>query len=211
MEEIKIYIFSCFYYFSVRYIFQLIGFIINVLYFILFFNLSQTKNLICSSKPRIARSICKLTGSFACDFPSLIGNSDYYGGLGGEFTISTRSETSGTIVLRHELGHNLIPVGEEYDGGYVYSGVNSASNLNKVNKWNAWLSGNTIQKEDSVLLVQEYPWYDLNNGPWIKNFIVTNENDVNEDDDSTWLLKLSLSGAEVIFIFCSPPPFSKVS
>jgi hypothetical protein len=46
------------------------------------------------------------------DFPTLIGNDDYYGGLGGEFTISTRSLTSGTIVLRHELGHNLIYVGE---------------------------------------------------------------------------------------------------
>ncbi|TYZ63899.1 hypothetical protein PybrP1_009726, partial [[Pythium] brassicae (nom. inval.)] len=32
----------------------------------------------------------------ACEFPSLIGNDDFYGGLGGEFVISTRSPTSGT-------------------------------------------------------------------------------------------------------------------
>jgi hypothetical protein len=56
-------------------------------------------------------------GDFACDFPSLIGRDEYYGGLGGEFTISTRSLTSGTKVLRHEMGHNFASVGEEYEGG----------------------------------------------------------------------------------------------
>ncbi len=57
------------------------------------------------AKAQNAREVCKATGLFACDFPSLIGNDDFYGGLGGEFVIATRSETSGTIVLRHEMGH----------------------------------------------------------------------------------------------------------
>lgn len=64
------------------------------------------------------------------------GNDPLYGGLGGEFTyilytlysfidaadelfcsVITASELNGPIVLRHELGHSIIEVGEEYDGG----------------------------------------------------------------------------------------------
>jgi hypothetical protein len=30
-----------------------------------------------------ARQVCRLTGTGGCDYPSLIGNDDYYGGLGG--------------------------------------------------------------------------------------------------------------------------------
>lgn len=59
------------------------------------------------SKSWAARRACHAVGPYACDFPSLIANDPYYGGLGGEFTISTKSETSGTIVLRHEMGHNF--------------------------------------------------------------------------------------------------------
>ena len=44
-----------------------------------------------------------------------------YGGLGGQFVIGTKSATTGTVVLRHEMGHNFINVGEEYDGGNVYN------------------------------------------------------------------------------------------
>jgi hypothetical protein len=86
---------------------------------------------------------------YACDFPSLIGNDDYYGGLGGEFTIATRSMHSGTVVLRHELGHNFISVGEEYDGGYVYSGCNAAQSLHNI-KWKHWLTEPENLKEVSV-------------------------------------------------------------
>lgn len=50
--------------------------------------------------PNYARQICRLTGLSGCDYPSLIGNDDYYGGLGGEFVISTRSNRTGTVVLR---------------------------------------------------------------------------------------------------------------
>jgi hypothetical protein len=64
-----------------------------------------------------ARQVCQLTGTAACDYPSMIGNDDFYGGLGGEFVISTRSNRTGTVVLRHEMGHNFVDVGEEYDNG----------------------------------------------------------------------------------------------
>lgn len=61
---------------------------------------------------KFARQICKLTGPQACDFPSLMGNDDYYGGLGGEFVIFTSSNQTGKIVLRHEMGHNFLSAGE---------------------------------------------------------------------------------------------------
>lgn len=60
-----------------------------------------------ATNPSTARAICNGIGKDACDFPALIGNDDYYGGLGGEFVITTKSTTSGTIALRHELGHNF--------------------------------------------------------------------------------------------------------
>lgn len=59
-----------------------------------------------------ARQVCTLTGTSGCDYPSIIGNDDFYGGLGGEFVISTKSERTGTVVLRHEMGHNFVNVGE---------------------------------------------------------------------------------------------------
>lgn len=34
--------------------------------------------------------------------------------------IITASELNGPLVLRHELGHSLIEVGEEYEGGMYY-------------------------------------------------------------------------------------------
>jgi len=66
-----------------------------------------------------ARQVCKLTGPQACDFPSLVGNDNYYGGLGGEFVIVTSSNQTGKIVLRHEFGHNFIDTGGNARfGGY---------------------------------------------------------------------------------------------
>jgi hypothetical protein len=56
-------------------------------------------------------------GLGGCDNAILLGNDPLYGGLGGEFTIITASEKNGPLVLRHELGHSLIEVGEEYEGG----------------------------------------------------------------------------------------------
>ena len=117
-----------------------------------------------------ARKVCRSTGPFACDYPILIGNDDYYGGLGGEFVISTSSITSGTIVIRHELGHNLIDVGEEYDGGWVYSGVNAAHSLPP--SWSHWLTNISAasHEERNRVIFQEYPWLDLSPGSWRKVF-----------------------------------------
>lgn len=117
-----------------------------------------------------ARSYCRLADG--CDFPSIIGNDDFYGGLGGEFTIGTRSKSTGTVVLRHEMGHNFVNVGEEYDGGYVYSGANSDGTewfggKPKANmKWAHWLTEPdkrpVEQKMTQALLT--YPWKDMAEG-----------------------------------------------
>lgn len=140
-------------------------------------------------KPLAARDACTATGPSACDFPSLIGNDEFYGGLGGEFTISTRSETSGTIVLRHELGHNLIDVGEEYDGGSVYSGVNASPTLNV--KWSHWLTnpGIPTRAEDAQIRVQDYAWYDLAEGAYTIPFTSDGQYD-------RWAMRFTVSGCE---------------
>lgn len=149
---------------------------------------TELRGVYCS-KPAAARDACGATGTGACDFPSLIGNDEFYGGLGGEFTISTRSLTSGTIVLRHELGHNLIDVGEEYDGGQAYSGVNASPTLNV--KWSHWLTnpGVPTRAEQSQIRVQDYAWYDLGNGPYTIRF--------NSDGTySRWFMRFTVSGCE---------------
>ncbi|KAJ3413056.1 hypothetical protein HDV05_008577 [Chytridiales sp. JEL 0842] len=149
---------------------------------------TELRGIYCS-KPDEARRACLRTGQLACDFPSLIGNSDYYGGLGGEFTIATRSETSGTVVLRHELGHNFIQVGEEYDGGSVYSGCNAADSLDQVG-WKHWLTEpENLREEKSALVVQDYSWYDLAEGPYKIPFNSTGEY-------KRWGMVITSSGTE---------------
>lgn len=141
------------------------------------------------AKPQAAREACKLTGPDACDFPTLIGNDEYYGGLGGEFAISTCSKTSGTVVLRHELGHNLGKVGEEYDGGNVYLGENSSPSPMAV-KWKHWLSvPDSLEIERSHLALQDYPWQFLKDNPYSKTF-----NSVGTY--KKWDLRLSMSGVQ---------------
>jgi len=144
------------------------------------------------SKPTDARNACRSTGPNACDFPSLIGNDPYYGGLGGEFTISTESPTSGTVVLRHEMGHNFISVGEEYDGGSSYNGVNHSPIARGTNvPWTVWLTEPTkVQLEDAKILVQEYAWYNLANGAWGTNFTT-------DGTYSRWGMRYSVSGCDV--------------
>jgi hypothetical protein len=134
-----------------------------------------------------ARDACRSTGANACDFPSLIGNDPYYGGLGGEFTISTQSPTSGTLVLRHEMGHNFINVGEEYDGGSAYSGVNHSPVSRGTNvTWSQWLTA-PAQLEAAEIRVQEYPWYNLSRGEWVLNF-------TSNGYGTRWLMRYSVSG-----------------
>nr|XP_019045817.1 hypothetical protein I302_06208 [Kwoniella bestiolae CBS 10118]OCF24747.1 hypothetical protein I302_06208 [Kwoniella bestiolae CBS 10118] len=123
--------------------------------------------------PRRARRACKWireggAGKAGCDQAVLLGNDPLYGGLGGEFTIITASKVNGPQVLRHELGHSLIPVGEEYDGGWVYTGVNSdkAKNLDHL-KWKKYLSDpDNVRIEDAKMAVQAYPWWDLDQGEY---------------------------------------------
>jgi len=139
--------------------------------------------------PRAARQACRAVGKYACDFPSLIGNDPYYGGLGGEFVISTSSNKSGTVVLRHELGHSLIDVGEEYDGGQVYSGVNAERWSIQNIKWKHWLTDPVPREEKNVLRAQDYAWYDLKKGPYKVKF--------NSDGKfKRWDLKISHSGVD---------------
>ncbi|ORY07472.1 hypothetical protein K493DRAFT_149716, partial [Basidiobolus meristosporus CBS 931.73] len=135
-----------------------------------------------------ARAACNALKPYQCDFPSLIGNDDYYGGLGGEFVISTRSPTSGTVVLRHEMGHSFNEVGEEYDGGQVYEGVNAAPSLEQIT-WKQWVTG-PLKEQRNVQRVQNYAWYDLAKGPYNVSF--TSDGKYNR-----WYMKLSVSGAEV--------------
>lgn len=102
-----------------------------------------------------------------CDYPVLIGNDPHYGGLGGEFAITTSSRTSGTMVLRHELGHNFGRVGEEYDGG-GYFGANHTSDSDDPD-WKHWLSA-TPRAEPSKALFLDWPWHHLQKGPYEVQF-----------------------------------------
>jgi len=100
------------------------------------------------------------------DYPIVLANDDFYGGLGGRYAISTRSERSGLIVLRHELGHNFGQVGEEYDNGSAYFGANnSSSNIT----WSHWVDGE-LKLQDSKLLSGNYVWQNLNQKPYQAQF-----------------------------------------
>lgn len=99
----------------------------------------------------------------AADFPILLANDDYYGGLGGRYAITTRSVRSGQIVLRHELGHNFGQVGEEYDGGYVYDGANSSATPDV--SWKQWLPESGERVSESKFLTGAYVWQKLSDGP----------------------------------------------
>lgn len=101
------------------------------------------------------------------DYPIVIANDDFYGGLGGRYAISTRSVKSGMIVLNHELGHNFGEVGEEYDGGQVYAGANSASDA-KASQWSHWR--NDKNTYNAKFLSGNYVWQNLRNKPYKTNF-----------------------------------------
>jgi hypothetical protein len=103
------------------------------------------------------------------DYPIVIANDEFYGGLGGQYAITTRSVESGKIVLRHELGHNFGNVGEEYDGGYVYSGANASHSLDV--SWSQWLrSGQTKVENEMRMLGGAYVWKNLATGSVIQTF-----------------------------------------
>ncbi len=126
----------------------------------------NTLRAIYASNSRAAQSSCNKAPG--CDYPVIIANDPHYGGLGGEFAISTSSHTSGTKVLRHELGHNFGRVGEEYDGG-GYFGANHSSSISRLS-WNHWATEKTVSAEPSKSRFVAWPWHNLNRGDYSANF-----------------------------------------
>lgn len=96
------------------------------------------------------------------DYPILVGNDKFYGGLGGTFAITTSAPLNITTVLRHELGHNFGRVGEEYDGGQVYDGANHSSSSSNL-PWAHWAK-NPAPVHAAKLLHISAPWKNLGNG-----------------------------------------------
>ncbi|WWC70615.1 uncharacterized protein I206_104566 [Kwoniella pini CBS 10737] len=150
--------------------------------------------------PKVARKACEWfreghAGQAGCDQAILLGNDPLYGGLGGEFTIITSSKSNGPQVLRHELGHSLIPVGEEYDGGWVYSGVNADKTKNVDNlKWKRYLSNpDNTRIEDAKMAIQAYPWHDLDEAGYKITFESANNPQNTTHTYPTALLRTSLS------------------
>lgn len=78
-------------------------------------------------------------------------------------SVVTASPHNGAAVLRHELGHSIIAVGEEYDGGQVYRGVNSARTTSSV-PWTQWYTNPSSEPkiQRSNMPIQAYPWTMLN-------------------------------------------------
>lgn len=68
---------------------------------------------------------------------------------------------NGLLVLRHELGHSIILVGDEYDEGHGdgYFGVNAIQNLSTPISWAHWLTqpDSKPHAERAVMPMQAYP------------------------------------------------------
>ncbi|TFK63127.1 hypothetical protein BDN72DRAFT_776248, partial [Pluteus cervinus] len=142
-------------------------------------------------KPQVATAACSSLGD-QCDYPILLGNDPLYGGLGGQFTVITSSLYNGPLVLRHELGHSIIDVGEEYDGANTYFGANHATSPESIG-WSHWLTnppkpGEPPRVERSNMPFQQYTWTMLNtSSSWTTSF--------NSAGTYDWfLLRISLSG-----------------
>jgi len=129
------------------------------------YRLGNTLRAIYAQNTSAARNSCSKAPG--CDYPILVANDPYYGGLGGEFAITTSSPTSGTMVLRHELGHNFGKVGEEYDGG-GYFGANVSSSSGNL-KWKHWLSGKGDAEAAKARFIK-WPWHKLSKGPYRAKF-----------------------------------------
>lgn len=91
------------------------------------------------------------------------------------YRVITSSLANGPLVLRHELGHSVINVGEEYDGGFAYFGPNAGYNASSV-PWTHWLTeppspDGPPKVERSVMPLQDYAWSMLNvSTPWSSIF-----------------------------------------
>ncbi len=131
----------------------------------------NTLRAIYPGDPAAARESC--AAAPGCDYKIIIANDPYYGGLGGEIAVSTSSVTSGTVVLRHELGHTFGQVGEEYDAGGHF-GPNVSSSLTDIG-WLPWLTdpvaaGIAVKVEPMVARKLSWPWENLGNGPYSAAF-----------------------------------------
>lgn len=103
------------------------------------------------------------------DYPVIIANDNFYGGLGGRYAITSSSRESGKIVLRHELGHNFGSVGEEYDGGSVYSGANASRSTDV--PWKQWLQPQQSKiVNDMRFLGGAYVWQNLAQKSVVQDF-----------------------------------------
>ncbi|KAL7748205.1 hypothetical protein RI367_006391 [Sorochytrium milnesiophthora] len=118
-------------------------------------------------------------------------NDDYYGGLGGEFVISTRSPSSGVVVLRHEMSHNFVQVGEEYNDGVAYFGANTAATLAEAKKkWAPWLNDTqTMRAEKDAVRISAHPWHVLT-----KEHPTYTRHFTSDGTLKRWMLELSVSG-----------------
>ena len=146
----------------------------------------ETLRAIYPGKPAAVRDSCRQAPG--CDYPVVIANDPYYGGLGGEIAISTSSPTSGMVVLRHELGHNFGRVGEEYDGG-GYFGANYSSNASSPS-WKIWATEpNAVHAEPMKARLIDWPWHKLDQGSWSGK--MTSDGTYNK----TWS-RISASGIE---------------
>lgn len=88
------------------------------------------------------------------------------------------------------MGHNFVSVGEEYDDGSSYYGVNSAPSLQDVvTKWGHWLNGGgDVRQERAIYRLLEYPWTNLTEIEQIFSF-------TSDGLYSRWYLELSVSAA----------------
>jgi hypothetical protein len=103
----------------------------------------------------------------AAHYPIVIANDEFYGGLGGRYAITSRSRVSGPIVLRHELGHNFSNVGEEYDGGQVYSGANFSRTGRE---WSHWRKNPaSAERHEAKFVFGAYIWKELTK-PFVQDF-----------------------------------------
>ena len=109
-------------------------------------------------------------------------------------SVITASILNGPLVLRHELGHSILKVGEEYDGGTGYFGRNAAHDIHQL-PWKQWLSdpsrvdaNGEPHIERSVMAMQAHPWTLLNTStPWAVDFL-------SSGTYSRYSLQFSLSG-----------------
>lgn len=145
--------------------------------------------------PKRTRAACAhwRSAEDACDQAVLLGNDELYGGLGGEFTITTSSRANGLVVARHELGHSLIEVGEEYDGGpRTYFGDNSDAVANVGDlKWKSFLTEPDPVVQDAKVALQSYAWHNLNT-TWVGSLKSSNDRKCPDAYDNS-MLRLSLS------------------